>query len=67
MNKIFHSTWFAILLVIGAGVAVANKRIGRQNRANEAATRDRIQSEVSQSISGLKIEMKPLSQAGAAE
>jgi hypothetical protein len=67
MNKIFHSTWFAILLVIAAGVVVANKRIGRQNRANEAATRDRIQSEVSQSISGLKIEMKPLSQAGAVE
>lgn len=63
LNKIFHSTWFAVLAVILAGTAIAYKRISRQERAASQATQQRIQSDVANSIGNIKIEMKPLLQS----
>lgn len=66
MKKAFHSTWFAVLLLIAFGTVAAYRRISRQQRANSRATQMRIESDVKSSIGNLKIEMKPLSEAGAA-
>ncbi len=65
MKKMFGSAWFALVFVIICGAAVAYKRISRNQRATEAATQARIKAEVESSLSGLKIEMKPLSEAGS--
>ena len=67
MKKFYQSTWFAILLVIVAGAAMAYRRYSRSERASDAANKARIEADVKQSIGGLNIEMKPLTEAGASK
>lgn len=63
LKKIYHSTWFAVVLVILAGGAIAYRRITRQTRMNERITNERIHREVTESIGKIEIKLPPLSQA----
>lgn len=64
LKKIYHSTWFAVVLIILAGGAIAYRRINRQTRMNERITNERIERDVAESIGKIDIKLPPLSQAG---